>query len=460
MRYSELRKKILSLLSQPPYEYNVPYLARVLGVDRTVIHKVIRPLVKKGIIHKELIDGLTWISLSHKNLYEYLKHRVEFATRKRVDLINNKRVSQTQISVDDELCKGSCKSNHGLPNRVRELCKDPSCNLHNCCVEPGGPAHNIRFPKRAHPYRIQAWRILLRRKQLTLDDWVVLNELFNGYLEDTGHRVILLLDECGGSTLWIGYKHRFTKSGIRRLLRRFNSVFNKANKFTYGVWLTLTVDPKKYNNIIEMRYELQKAWNRFMSWLRKRLGFRPPYIRIIEFTKSGLVHYHVVLLGVRRIGDKKTVVTPELERIGFGKVNFMYTIVNRNGKWIPKKLLEAMKKNVDGAGLPSNLKSYLKKYLVKAFNDLDLESMSVNIDQVNPLTLYWGLNSRFFTYSKAVKPDPEPPRSSKIIIGAMVCGYRFLGSGYIVNPEILPTETDDPPWEYHVPMTFPPIYQL
>jgi len=300
----------------------------------------------------------------------------------------------------------------------------------------------------------------LRRSQLTLDDYAVVNELFNAYQKDTQQRVIVLVND-DGRTLWIGYRHRFSRNGIKRLLRKFHAVFDKTNKFHVGVWLTLTVDPKRYRNLIEMRYELQKAWNRFMSWLKKKLGKRPQYIRVIEFTKSGLVHYHVLLLGIARIGDKKKEVTPELERIGFGKINFMYTIVNRSGVWIPKKLFKTMKADEeikkDGAGLPSNLRSYIKKYLVKAFQDLDLENMEVETRKINPITLYWALNSRFFTNSKQLNPEKTIVKT-KVIIGEQETGYKFLGTGYIVDPSILPIETDDPPWDYHIPLTFPPLY--
>ncbi len=463
--YRELRRKILSLLSKPPFRYNVPYLALLFHVDRTTIHHVIRPLVKRGIIHKEVYDGLTWISLRSHTLYETLKYDVEFYTRKirrkGVDLIKDKRVSQTVLG-------NSCSNHHGVFTQLGDPQRCIAARLSTSQPEkvvskqqPGRANSRIKWPKRSHWARVQAFRILVRRRQLTIDDWVMLNKLFNAYLEDTGHRTIILTDD-EGRTLWLPYKHRFTRSGIKKLLKKFYSVFDNANRFTTGVWLTLTVDPKKYNNIIEMRYELQKAWNRFMSWVRKKTGKRPPYLRVIEFTKTGLVHYHVILLGIKRLGDKKTEITPELERIGFGKINYMYVVINRNGKWIPKKLLDLKqgksKVKADGAGLPSNLKSYLKKYLMKAFNDLDIDSMSVELEQVNPITLYWALNSRFFTYSRQIKPMLEIHIVSKLIIYDREIGFRFLGSGYVVNPEVLPHITDDPPWNYFIDYTFPPIY--
>jgi len=532
MKYSELRKQILSLLSQPPYRYNIPYLARHFNVHRTVIHKVIKPLENKGLIIREKYDGMTWISLHHKTLFQFIRREVDFHTRKIwrskrlilfgmhsssstivmvdfgkevVDLIYNKRVSQTSSKNCE---RGVIKSITAFTTN----CVVDGSGFHNSCVGLGGPVHNdcvgsrvaasqLRFPRRAHWARAQAFRILVRRRQLTIYDWVLLNRLFNAYLDDTGHRVIILFDEYEGKTLWLGYRHRFTKSGLKKLIRKFNSVFDKANKYKYGIWLTLTVDPKKYRNVIEMRYELQKAWNRFMSYIRKKYGTRSPYLRVIEFTKTGLVHYHVLLLGVRRllprdyiearlssgriiwassreelkerlkkmnidINKVKIIYHKEsfvkmLEQWGFGKINYMYLVVNRNGKWIPKKLFEAQQAKgdikADGAGLPSNLRSYLKKYLTKAFQDLDMDSMTVEIDKINPISLYWALNSRFFTYSKTIKPEPEIGYS-KVIIGDRVLSYRFLGTGYIVNPNALPLETEKPPWEYFIDLTYPPIY--
>ena len=556
MSYSELRKQILSLLSRPPYRYNVPYLALLFKVDRTTIHHVIRPLVRKGIIHKEVYDGLTWISLRSKTLYESLRRNVDYHIRKKpsreltiigshsqnnviidvdfgkkqsiVDLIKNKRVSQTVFfprKISTGLGKEVLGSNHGFltmkassGSMVRkngnELGERAPRNFQQKSKEAAtGPIPNfkIKWPRRAHWARIQAFRILVRRKQLTLDDWIVLNRLFNAYLEDTGHRVILLMDEYEESVLWLKYKHRFTREGIRRLINRFNNVFKKANSYQYGIFLTLTLDPKKYPNMIVARYELQKAWNRMMSYFKKKLGKKPAFIRIIEFTKkhgTGLIHYHVLILGVKRLMAKdryearlpkpvlinnkykstiwastldelydrikKYGFQPEevkiidhgeslkqlLEKWGFGKIHDIKYVINFNGRWMTYNFYKALSSTNDGAGISGirNLKGYLKKYLVKAFNDLDLDTMEIKVDEPVPLTLYWALNTRFFTYSKQLRPESEPVTTTRIIINGREIGYRFLGTGYIVNPEVLPLQTDKPPWTYFIDNTFPPWY--
>jgi len=162
------------------------------------------------------------------------------------------------------------------------------------------------------------------------------------------------------------------------------------------------------------------------------------------------------LFNVRRICDKKTELTPYLEKIGFGKINFLYQIVNRNGKWIPKKLLD-IKDNtelmVDGAGLPSNLKSYLSKYITKVFRDIDFDGdyPQVNENEINPIVLYWALNVRFFTCSIDLLPKTDYYRSWE---------WEFWGTGYLINSIDYPFETDYPPWDYHVPWTFPPLYDV
>lgn len=398
--YRELRLKILQILSSGEW-YNIPYLARLLNIDRANLHKIIRPLLRKGIIVKRKANGLTWIRLAHKQLFEEAHHKV--------DLILKTRVSQTPTR----------------PNR--------------------------RYV-RANPYRLQALKVLANVNVLNGETWSTLNYLFNAYMRDISNRAIILKHVSNDSWLWLPYRTRFSKTGIKKLLSKFNDVFNASNSFKYGIWITLTVDPKKYRNIVTMRYELQKSWNRFMSYLKKKFGFRPKYLRVIEFTKSGLIHYHILLFNIRRIGDKKTEVTPYLEKIGFGKINFMYQVVNRNGRWIPKKLLEAEKGYYDGAGLPSNLRGYLSKYLTKVFRDIDFEGYpQVDENEINPIVLYWALNSRFFTCSMDLLPHSDYHRSYE---------WVFWGSGYLYNSIDYPLETDYPPWEYYVPWTYPPLYHV
>jgi len=156
---------------------------------------------------------------------------------------------------------------------------------------------------------------------------------------------------------------------------------------------------------------------------------------------------------VWRIADKFRELTPELERIGFGKISFLYQIVKRGGKWTPRRLLEAERDGLnDGGGLPSSLRDYLRKYLRKAL-DVSLDTLE-DLGSVNPSTLYWALNSRFFTYSRELSPRAH------LRLKDHVTYFRFYGTGYVDEPEELPFDYPGPPWLLHIPGSAPPLYVL
>jgi hypothetical protein len=281
-----------------------------------------------------------------------------------------------------------------------------------------------------------------------LSDWVKQQvvEYFLRYLDLTRFRVIVLEDE-DGFYCTVPYKTRF--HSIEDVLRRFDVVFGNASKrYRYGVWVTLTTDPKMYEgyDYLRYRYEFMKAWNRALAWFRKRFK-RVSYIAVFEFTDSGLIHFHIVVFGLSRIEDYR-VFTRRLIGWGFGKINFMYQIVNVDGVWRPRKIINI--DNCDGAGLPKDfilasrlgLRSYLKKYLTKTLKAVKaigiLGSPSGSLDFITrvfqteskdgisqsredlskngvvssatstiniaaalwKLAFYWALRLRFFTYSR------------------------------------------------------------
>jgi hypothetical protein len=287
-------------------------------------------------------------------------------------------------------------------------------------------------------------------KVYPLSDWVKQQvvEYFVRYLDIARSRVIVLEDE-DGFYCTVPYKTRF--HSIEDVLRRFDVVFGNASKrYRYGVWVTLTTDPKMYEgyDYLRYRYEFMKAWNRALAWFRKRFK-RVSYIAVFEFTDSGLIHFHIVVFGLSRIEDYR-VFTRRLIGWGFGKINFMYQIVNVDGVWRPRKIINI--DNCDGAGLPKDfilasrlgLRSYLKKYLTKTLKAVKaigiLGSPSGSLDFITgvfqtvsksgisqsredlskdgvvdsatsssnsniavalwKLAFYWTLRLRFFTYSR------------------------------------------------------------
>jgi len=282
-------------------------------------------------------------------------------------------------------------------------------------------------------------------------DWVKQQvvEYFLKYLELARSRVIVLEDE-DGFYCTVPYKTRF--HSVDSVLRRFNEVFSNASKrFRVGVWVTLTTDPKAYAkyDYLRYRYEIVKALNRFFAWLRKKFK-KVSYINVIEFTDSGLIHFHIVVFGLSRIEDYR-LFTKRLVGWGLGRINFMYQIVNENGVWKPKKVVNI--DNCDGGGVSKDfilasrmgLRNYLAKYLTKTLkavkavhgilgspsgsldvftgvfqtksnngisqnaaasikNGIVAGSTSTSISSIVAglwkLALYWALRLRFFTYSR------------------------------------------------------------
>ena len=309
---------------------------------------------------------------------------------------------------------------------------------------------NISFSVLSPHSLLHDARVSLKASRVyPLSDWVkVVVEYFVRYLDVSRSRVIVLEDE-DGFYCTVPYKTRFHDVG--GVIRRFNEVFSNASKrYRVGVWVTLTTDPKVYEgyDYLRYRYEIVKALNRFFAWLRKRFK-KVSYINVIEFTDSGLIHFHVVVFGLKRIEDYR-VFTKRLIEWGFGRINFMYVIVNENGVWKPKRVINV--DNCDGGGLPKDfllasrmgLRNYLKKYLTKTLKAMKhvnavLSSPSSSLDSILgvfqtvsksgisqnttestkdrimgsatstntniaaalwKLAMYWALRLRFFTYSR------------------------------------------------------------
>ncbi|PMQ00696.1 MAG: hypothetical protein CBR30_09810, partial [Dictyoglomus sp. NZ13-RE01] len=269
--------------------------------------------------------------------------------------------------------------------------------------------------RRFHESKYSAREYVEHKRVLGLRDWELLFGFFEDYIDDVDKRILVFRNEFTGEFLVKRYSHRFQRRYLRKVRNKFDRVFESASsKYKTGVFLTLTLDPKTYKSIREGIAIGSKAWNRFMSRLRKKLGFRPPYIRVLEFQDSGNPHYHVVLFGIDSIGDHYEL-TEYLKKIGFGEIHYEYKIVNRNGNWEwsnprhkPTKLHN------------HGVKDYLKKYIEKMFNyDIGVNSTEARVDDYK-IALYFALDSRFFTYSYALYTTPKT--------GSHEYGWVFIGS--------------------------------
>ena len=245
------------------------------------------------------------------------------------------------------------------------------------------------FPKRSHPLRIEAIKTILNHKIL---DSEILDDLrfnFNLYLGDISSKKIVLRKKDDAPIgipefLFLDYRTRFnSKSYVKKLLKRFERVFYIACRhYNYAVFLTLTTDPKRFSSLWHANRHFSVAFNRFLSFLAKRLGSRPKYLCIYEFTKSGLLHAHVIIFGVSYLIDKFEL-TKYWAKCNQGKITYIYRLKKKGDRWV------WLKKRPRGAKYNQGIKDYLKKYLRKGF--ADREGLQ---------TLYWVFNKRFFSCSR------------------------------------------------------------
>lgn len=73
-----------------------------------------------------------------------------------------------------------------------------------------------------------------------------------------------------------------------------------AGRHRRATVMTVTTDPKKHDGITGALSSLIENKGRLLSWLSTeyQLGDRPENMAVLEFTESGIPHYHLVLFGV------------------------------------------------------------------------------------------------------------------------------------------------------------------
>jgi hypothetical protein len=172
----------------------------------------------------------------------------------------------------------------------------------------------------------------------------------------------------------------------RQFLRRKLRVLN------FMLWdlkIELTVDPKKCMRYADEFCLLQKGWNRLNSWLKRRFG-EFSYFKVLEITRAGRPHFHVLISGVKWIDQKE--LSDLWSKYGCGEIVYVKRVYSRN-----------------------NLKmsAYVMKYVNKTLNEADRRYSAV----------LFASNKRLFAMSKGcqtmVNVGRLPPENK---------GFSFEGS--------------------------------
>ena len=265
------------------------------------------------------------------------------------------------------------------------------------------------LPRRARQERYRALNITAGKQLLTPDDRYSVSQEFDTYLDDvTNRRIILCHAESRNNPdaelYFLPYKTRFTDMNRKKTnLNTYEAIWDySSQKYKIGVFLTLTTDPHRFRSSYHANKHFQVAFNRLMSFLKKKYKERPKYLNVHEFTAKGLLHSHIIIFGIDYLAHYKTI-SEWWDRCGQGRIVHIYGIRHNGVKWTWSK---AKPKYAKKGQTPPN---YLKKYLKKSLFEAD------------ELELYWAFNKRFFTYSRSLRPA-TPPRTKAWP------GFYFIGS--------------------------------
>jgi hypothetical protein len=82
--------------------------------------------------------------------------------------------------------------------------------------------------------------------------------------------------------------------GPKRAKRYRKAIRKLAAEHGLRIFLTLTLDPSKLGGENSARY-INRVFAKFRTYLKREYGHAPDYIRVLEFQKSGIAHFHVLL---------------------------------------------------------------------------------------------------------------------------------------------------------------------
>lgn len=279
--------------------------------------------------------------------------------------------------------------------------------------------------KRASPERIEASLKLNRINKFgyydkSLKQFVYTNpikqeidELFQAYCSRVNKERIVLTRCPDGNPVWaqdikLPYKTRFTSTERQQdNIKGFRAVYKNASKrHMKGVFLTLTSAPKGGKSLWQINRNTRKAWGNFSKFLNRVLPKRAEWIRVSEFQKNGMLHFHVMILGVNWLLHK-SVIQYAWTHYGGGYIMDIHTIQNdpvHGWQWSRSCPIEAA-----GQKPGDFLGSYLEK------------SMSSNHG-----SMHWVTGIRNWTCSENLNPKNQQAEKHKPL-GSSTKGFIFKG---------------------------------
>jgi len=212
-----------------------------------------------------------------------------------------------------------------------------------------------RAKKKYNPYLIYLFRLVDKVTVNFVEDQPkILSNIrvgYEDYINDIDGKVVILSKEA--KILVIPYIHRSHELYLKKVKKRLKPLRNIQ---LHGVFLTITSNPNVCNSYKDMHIRLSKAWNRLNSYIKYKYG-NVPYLKVLEITKSGLLHLHVVFIGLKYLLPQDKL-SKMLNKYGVGYVcHISYVQRGRNAmSYVMKYLTKVHLNNKDKTNSKTNSK--------------------------------------------------------------------------------------------------------
>lgn len=257
--------------------------------------------------------------------------------------------------------------------------------------------------KRASPERLEAilklnrinkfgyYNIKTQEFNCTSPIKTEIEDLFKAYCSRVKNEKIILSRAPDGSPVFsqdliINYQTRFTSPKRQKEnIEGFEEAFKKASRrHLKGIFLTLTSQPG--GSLWEVNKRTMEAWGEFSEFLKRALPSRAEWIKVSEFQKNGMLHFHVLIFGINWLLHK-SVIQYAWAHYGGGYILDIHAIRQEPGGWV-----WARSSPSEAAGIKPG--AFLSRYLKKSMSPLHG-------------SLYWVMGIRNWTSSKSLLPEKQ-----------------------------------------------------